>query len=118
MLSCSLPALTGYCQIKLPGIFGDHMVIQRSQPVPVWGWSSPNEKMIVHFNQQQKEAIADQNGKWRLNLDPEPAGGPFELNVQGKNSIDHSRCAGGRSLALFRSVKYGISIKICERCRC
>ena len=87
LLTCFLLALTGYCQIKLPGLFGDHMVIQRSQPVPIWGWSSPNEKVTVNFNQQQKQAIADNNGKWRVNLDPEPAGGPFELGIQGKNSI-------------------------------
>jgi sialate O-acetylesterase len=78
---------SGYCQVRLPGIFGDHMVIQRSQPVPVWGWSSPNEKLVVKFNQQTKETKADRNGKWRVTLDPEPAGGPFELSVFGRNSI-------------------------------
>ena len=71
----------------MPGLFGDHMVIQRNQPVPVWGWSSPNEKITINFNQQQKQTVADNNGKWRVNLDPEPAGGPFELVIQGKNSI-------------------------------
>src|ERR1700730_15732889 len=87
LLTFSLSALTGYSQIKLPGLFGDHMVIQRSQPVPIWGWSSPNEKVMVSFNQQQKQVIADNSGKWRVNLDPEPAGGPFELGIRGKNSI-------------------------------
>ncbi len=87
LLTGFLLAFSGYTQIKLPGIFGDHMVIQRSQPVPVWGWSSPNEKVVVKFNQQQKEGTADRNGKWRITLDPEPAGGPFELIINGKNSI-------------------------------
>ncbi len=87
LLTSYLVTMTGYCQIKLPGVFGDHMVIQRSQPVPVWGWSSPNEKVTINFNQQQKQAIADNNGKWLVKLDPEPAGGPFELRVQGKNDI-------------------------------
>src|SRR5882672_234517 len=76
-----------YAQVKMPGIFGDHMVLQRSRPVPVWGWSSPNEKLIVKFKQQIKSATADRNGKWRVNLDPEPAGGPYDLVVQGNNSI-------------------------------
>ena len=83
----SLLAITGYSQVKLPGVFGDHMVIQRSQPVPIWGWSSAGEKLVVLFNRQQKEVTADRNGKWRTNLDPEPAGGPFELSVKGTNSI-------------------------------
>jgi sialate O-acetylesterase len=86
--ACTLLVLTGYNQTKLPAFFGDHMVIQRNQPVPIWGWSSPNEKVTIHFNDQQKQVSADNYGKWRVMLDPEPAGGPFELNIHGKNSID------------------------------
>jgi sialate O-acetylesterase len=77
----------GYAQIKMPGIFGDHMVLQRDQPVKVWGWSSPNEKLTITINQQSKDAKADGNGKWRITLDPQPAGGPFILTVKGKNKI-------------------------------
>ncbi|HEX3767250.1 MAG TPA: sialate O-acetylesterase, partial [Puia sp.] len=87
LLTSSVSALTGYGQVRLPGLFGDHMVIQRSRPVPVWGWSSPNEKVTINFNRQQKQTVADNNGKWKVNLEPEPAGGPFELTIQGKNSI-------------------------------
>jgi sialate O-acetylesterase len=78
---------SGFSQVRLPLIFGDHMVIQRNQPVPVWGWSSPNEKLTVKFNQQVREITADRNGKWRINLDPEPAGGPFDMSVRGNNTI-------------------------------
>src|SRR5664279_1830326 len=74
-------------QLKLPGIFGDHMVLQRSQPVPIWGWSSPNEKVTVQFNGQNKETITDQRGKWHITLDPQPAGGPFDFIVNGHNKI-------------------------------
>ncbi len=74
-------------QIKLPGIFGDHMVLQRNQPMPIWGWSSPNEKVTVHFNGQVKESNADARGSWRITLDPQPAGGPFDLTVMGGNQI-------------------------------
>jgi sialate O-acetylesterase len=74
-------------QIKLPGIFGDHMVLQRSQPVPVWGWASPNEKVTVQFNGQHKETITDQRGNWHITLDPQPAGGPFDFIVKAHNKI-------------------------------
>ncbi len=87
MLTFLLLALGGFCQVKLAGIFGDHMVIQRSQSVPVWGWASPNESVTVKFKQQQKETVTDKNGKWRINLDPEPAGGPYEISIQGKSGI-------------------------------
>ncbi|HEV3222159.1 MAG TPA: sialate O-acetylesterase [Puia sp.] len=87
MLAGFLLAFSVSAQIKMPGIFGDHMVIQRDRPVPVWGWSSPKEKLVLSFNQQKKEVIADRNGKWRVNLDPEAAGGPYILKVEGKNSL-------------------------------
>ena len=45
-------SLNGYSQVACAKIFGDHMVLQRSQPVPVWGWASPNEKITVTINQQ------------------------------------------------------------------
>jgi len=76
-----------YSQVKLPGIFGDHMVIQRDQTVPVWGWAAPNEKLIVKFRTQTKETTADRNGRWSIKLDPEPAGGPFDLTIQAGNGI-------------------------------
>ena len=85
LLAGFLSVLAGNGQVKLPVIFGDHMVIQRDQPVSVWGWSSPNEKIVVKMNQQVKETKADQSGKWLIKLDPQPAGGPYDLTVEGKN---------------------------------
>ncbi|HZK63474.1 MAG TPA: sialate O-acetylesterase [Puia sp.] len=80
-------SLSGYGQVRLAKIFGDHMVLQRSQPVLIWGWSSPNEKISVRMNKQVKEGKADKNGKWGVNLDPQPAGGPYDLTVVGKDSL-------------------------------
>ncbi len=87
LLTVFLPVIFAHAQVRLPVIFGDHMVIQRSRQVPVWGWSSPHEKVVVTINRQTRETSADRNGKWRLMLDPEPAGGPYELSIQGKNLL-------------------------------
>jgi sialate O-acetylesterase len=73
--------------VKLPGVFGDHAVLQRELPVPVWGWADPGEKVTVTLADQQKTATADAGGKWSLKLDPLKAGGPYELKVQGKNTL-------------------------------
>lgn len=78
---------TGVAQVKLPGIFSDHMVLQRNQRLPIWGRSSPNEKVTVLFRSQSKETRADNQGKWRITLGPETAGGPFDLIVKASNSI-------------------------------
>ena len=39
-----------FSQVRLPKIFGDHMVFQQNQPFKVWGWANPGEKLIITFN--------------------------------------------------------------------
>jgi len=36
LLTCPLAA-----EVKLPGIFGDHMVLQQEKTIPVWGTAAP-----------------------------------------------------------------------------
>jgi sialate O-acetylesterase len=71
--------------VSLPKIFGDNMVLQRNQPIPVWGWAKPGEKISVQFDKQSKMTKTGANGKWMLMLDPETAGGPYQMTVKGKN---------------------------------
>lgn len=78
---------TGFAQVSLPYIFSDHMVLQRGQKIPVWGFSSPNETISIIFKKQKKETKADGKGSWVVYLDQEKAGGPYELTVSGKNKI-------------------------------
>ena len=33
--------------MRLPKIFGDHMVLQRDKPINVWGWAEPGEDVKV-----------------------------------------------------------------------
>jgi sialate O-acetylesterase len=70
----------------MPGVFGDHMVLQRDMPVPVWGWADPGETATVTLGDQTKTATADSAGKWSVKLDAMKAGGPYELKVQGKQN--------------------------------
>jgi hypothetical protein len=57
-------------QLSLPTVFSDHMVLQREQPVPVWGTAGPETTVTVEFSGQRKTATADTSGKWKLYLDP------------------------------------------------
>jgi sialate O-acetylesterase len=59
--------------LRVPGVFTDHMVLQREMPVPVWGWAKPGEEVTVEFAGQKKTAKADANGKWMVKLDSMPA---------------------------------------------
>jgi len=73
--------------VRLPQIFANGMVLQRNQPIAVWGWADPGEQVTVTLNNQQKQATAGADGTWKLALSNEQAGGPFELVVKGKNTV-------------------------------
>ncbi len=80
-------ASVGWSDVRLPAVFGDHMVLQREAPVPVWGWADAGETVTVTVAGQTKTATAGADGKWSLALDPLKSGGePLELTVAGKNS--------------------------------
>ncbi|MHC5541032.1 sialate O-acetylesterase, partial [Singulisphaera rosea] len=73
--------------VKLPALFGDHMVLQRDQKDRVWGWADADEEVTVSIAGQSKSAKADKDGKWLVTLDPLPAGGPYTVLIKGKNEI-------------------------------
>ena len=56
--------------VKLAGVFTDHMLLQRDRALAVWGTAEPGEKVVVRFAGQSKEAVAEKDGRWLLNLDP------------------------------------------------
>lgn len=68
-------------QVRLPGIFGDHMVLQRNENIKIWGWAEPGQAIEAVLNDSQGKAKADQEGKWQILLAPQKAGGPFELRI-------------------------------------
>lgn len=75
-----------HAEVRLHGLFGEHMVLQREKLIPVWGWAAPGETVVVSFRQQRQTARADAQGQWRLRLKPEAAGGPHTLTVKGSQS--------------------------------
>lgn len=83
----SFLASTGLASaLSLPSVFSDHMVLQRSQPVPVWGEAGPGSVVTVEFAGQKKTVTAGSDGKWRVDLDPMPASStprPFHVSSSG-----------------------------------
>ncbi|MGE0610471.1 MAG: sialate O-acetylesterase [Pirellulales bacterium] len=75
--------------VKLPNVIGSHMVLQRDQTLPVWGWADPGEKVTVALGDaNQGTATADAGGKWMVKLAPMKSGGdPLTMTVTGKNTI-------------------------------
>jgi sialate O-acetylesterase len=80
---------TAWADVRLPAVIGDNMVLQRGQKVPIWGWAQPGEEITVavSWNNMRWSAPADKDGKWRFEVTPPSAGGPYEMTVSGKNSM-------------------------------
>jgi sialate O-acetylesterase len=72
---------------KIPAILSNHMVLQRSQPIHLWGWAAPQENVSAELNGAQQSAAADRLGRWDLFLPPQSAGGPYTLTIKAANTI-------------------------------
>jgi sialate O-acetylesterase len=82
-----LLAATGLCQVRLPKLISDGMVLQRDAKVKIWGWAAKNEKVTVRFLHASYQTKADANGDWQITLPNLKAGGPYEMEVKGPNII-------------------------------
>ncbi len=72
--------------VRLPHLFSDHMVIQRDQPAKVWGWAGKNETVLVTINNQTKKVKADKYGSWTLSFEKIAVGGPYSMEIEGKDN--------------------------------
>ncbi len=74
--------------VKLPAIFGDHMVLQQEAKVPVWGTADADEKVTVTVGDHAATTTAGTDGKWRVDLDPFPKDvAATVMTVTGKNTL-------------------------------
>ena len=81
--------------VRLPRLLGDNMVLQRDQPIPVWGWAAAGEKVNVRFGKSSVSATAAADGRWSVKLPKMSAGGPFEMTVAAANTITLSNILVG-----------------------
>lgn len=75
-------------EVELPSIIGDHMVVQRGQEVPIWGWDRPGTKVTVTLAGATATATAGPSGKWLARLPAMKAGGPHTLKVAGSSTAE------------------------------
>lgn len=81
-----VPALL-FGQVRLPRLIGDNMVLQRGEPVTIWGWASPKEKVTVTFKNKSYSAVATADSSWKVQLPAQAAGTGYDMLVRGKNQI-------------------------------
>jgi sialate O-acetylesterase len=77
-----------FAEVKMPCVFGDHMVLQRDRSVAVYGTAAAGEKVTVIFGSQTLSATADARGNWRVDLAPMPANAIGQrMKISGTNTI-------------------------------
>ena len=73
---------------RLAPIFSDHAVLQRQQPIRIWGWGAPGATVRVRLDTLTAQARVDVDGRWLVELPPQEAGGPYTL-VAESNGMRH-----------------------------
>lgn len=70
ILACTILSLASQAkgELHVSPMFGDHMVLQRELPVPVWGKADAGEAITVRFAGQEAQTRAGADGKWMLRL--------------------------------------------------
>lgn len=64
LLFAALPASAA---LKIHGIFGSHMVIQRDKPIKIWGWADTGSQVSVNFGNESAAATsAADGGLWEV----------------------------------------------------
>jgi sialate O-acetylesterase len=76
-----------FCQVRLPLLISDGMVLQRDADVKIWGWASAGEKVTINFNDKTYNAVAGTDGKWAVSLYALKAGGPYNMEINAANHI-------------------------------
>lgn len=74
-------------QVKLPRIIRDSMILQRDAAINIWGWASKGEKVSIKWNGKTYKTTTGDSGKWKLQLSSTKAGGPYTMEITGKNKI-------------------------------
>lgn len=80
--------MTTEANVKPARIFSSNMVLQQGQENPVWGWADKGEKITITFAGKTIKTKADKNGKWSAKLPSMDYGGPHNMVLKGKNTIE------------------------------
>ncbi|MEO2022376.1 MAG: sialate O-acetylesterase [Pirellulaceae bacterium] len=79
---------TSWADVRLPRIFGDHLVLQQQTRNAIWGWADVNERVTVTASWGATAATkADKNGRWKLFLNTPGHGTNHSLVIAATNTI-------------------------------
>ena len=103
-----------YAEVRLPKLVSDGMVLQREVPVKIWGWADPGEQVEVSFLQHEYSAVTDLLGNWSVFLQPQAAGGPYDMIIKGSNTLQINDILVGEVWVCSGQSNMEISLKRVE----
>lgn len=65
----------------LDAMFQEHAVLQRDQPIRIWGRTQAGRKVQVNLGSRRAQVRADKTGRWEAVLPALPAGGSHSLTA-------------------------------------
>ena len=103
-----LISTAAFCQVRLPKLISNGLVLQRDANVKIWGWSAPNEKIAIDFINKKYKIKANDKGEWELQLPTLKAGGPYIMKIIASNTIEINNiligdvwlCSGQSNMAM------------------
>lgn len=78
-LLLALPADAQTTSSLLSPIFQDGAVLQRDEPVQIWGTATPGDTVQVIVAGTTASSVVDEEGSWSAELSAMPGGGPHRL---------------------------------------
>lgn len=76
-----LAPLAAPAAVKLPSVLSDGVILQRDEPVVIWGRADPGENVMVRLAGRRANVQAAPDSTWSVTLKPVKAGGPYTLEV-------------------------------------
>ncbi len=108
LLVALLLTTPSFCQVRLPKLISDGVVLQRDTKIKIWGWAAPNEKIAIDFINKKYKTKANENGEWELQVSNIKFGGPYSMKITASNTIqindilvgDVWLCSGQSNMAM------------------
>lgn len=83
-------SIAASANVRLPAIIGNHMVLQQSGIVNLWGWSDASEKITIRtsWDTTTYSTTASAEARWQVAIRTPAAGGPHRITIKGNNTIE------------------------------
>ncbi len=96
ILGCLTISSLAHADVRVPRLFGDNMILQQQTSNAIWGFASPGEKVTVTASWgAEVEAVANDQGDWKVLLPTPKHGTGFSLTIRGDNEIQINHVAIG-----------------------